>query len=207
MISVLYIDDDPFLLEIGKVYLERIGDFRVELSDSATKALIHLETTSFDVIISDYEMPEMDGLEFLKIVRSRFGGIPFILFTGKGREEVVIQALNYGADYYLQKGGSPKPQFVELAHKIRLADQRHKANLALEESERRYRDVVETQTEFISRFTSDGTTIFANEAYCRYFNKKREDVIGHRFMPDIYPEDRDALKSHFASLTIDHPSC
>lgn len=205
MISVLYIDDDPFLLEIGKVYLERIGDFKVELSDSAAKALIHLETTSFDVIISDYEMPEMDGLEFLKTVRSRFGGIPFILFTGKGREEVVIQALNYGADYYLQKGGSPKPQFVELAHKILLADQRHKANLALEESERRYRDVVETQTEFISRFTSDGITIFVNEAYCRYFNKKREEVIGHRFIPDIYPEDRDALKSHFASLTIDHP--
>jgi DNA-binding NarL/FixJ family response regulator len=49
--------------------------------------------------------------------------VPFIIFTGKGREEVVIEALNSGADFYIQKGGDPKAQFAELAHKIRQAVQ------------------------------------------------------------------------------------
>ena len=47
--------------------------------------------------------------------------IPFILFTGRGREEVVIEAINNGVDFYLQKGGDPKAQFAELGHKIKKA--------------------------------------------------------------------------------------
>ena len=66
-------------------------------------------------------MPVMDGIEFLKKVRMDFKDIPFILFTGRGREEVVIEAINCGADFYLQKGGAPRAQFSELSHKIRQA--------------------------------------------------------------------------------------
>ena len=66
-------------------------------------------------------MPEMDGIEFLKIVRGRGDKTPFIIFTGKWREEVVIEALNSGADFYLQKGGEPKSQFAELSNKIQHA--------------------------------------------------------------------------------------
>jgi len=59
-------------------------------------------------------MPETNGIDFLKLIRSRDDPIPFILFTGRGREEVVIEALNSGADFYLQKGGDPSSQFKEL---------------------------------------------------------------------------------------------
>jgi DNA-binding NarL/FixJ family response regulator len=55
---------------------------------------------------------------FYKQARARFGDLPSILFTGKGREAVVIEALNNGADVYLQKGGDIKAQFAELTHKI-----------------------------------------------------------------------------------------
>ena len=160
MISVLYVDDDLTLLELGKLFLERTGEFQVELRDSAVEAVELLKNTSFDIILSDYEMPVMNGLEFLKEVRSTLGEIPFILFTGRGREEVVIQALNDGADYYLQKGGDPKPQFVELTHKMKLAVQRRNIGIELKESEQRYREVVETQSEFICRFTPGGITVF-----------------------------------------------
>ena len=61
----------------------------------------------YEVIVSDYQMPGMNGIEFLKRLRSQLGHIPFILFTGRGREEVAIEALNCGADFYLQKGGDP----------------------------------------------------------------------------------------------------
>ncbi|MEI6840735.1 MAG: PAS domain S-box protein [Methanomicrobiales archaeon] len=205
VIRVLYVDDEPLLLEIAKRYLEKSGDFSVTTISSASAALDLLKTGQFDAVISDYQMPEIDGLEFLQQVRHIYGEVPFILFTGRGREEVVILALNYGADFYLQKGGAPQPQFTELAHKIRQAVQRRRADIALLESERRYRDIVETQTEFISRFKPDGTHVFVNEAYCRHFGKQREDVIGHRFIPSIPPEDREIVRRHFASLTRDHP--
>jgi PAS domain S-box-containing protein len=80
-----------------------------------------------------------------------------------------------------------------------------KSQHALQESEARYRNVVEDQTEFICRFLPDGTHVFVNDAYCRYFGKSREEIIGHIFIPDIPGEDRENVKLHFASLTPSHP--
>jgi len=108
MIRVLMVDDDPAVLEITKVFLERSGDIEVDAVVSALEATERLQDGGYDVIVSDYVMPEMDGISFLKQVRCRGSEIPFILFTGKGREEVVIEALNNGADYYLQKDANPK---------------------------------------------------------------------------------------------------
>jgi len=72
----------------------------VDTAGSVHEALSVLEGKRYDGIISDYQMPDVDGLDFLLYVRENFGEIPFILFTGRGREEVVISALNRGADYY-----------------------------------------------------------------------------------------------------------
>jgi len=135
MISILYVDDETTLLEVARIYLERTGEFSVATCPSAKEAIALLETSLFDAIVSDFQMPGMDGLKFLKYLRSSGNAVPFILFTGKGREEVVIEALNSGADFYLQKGGEPKSQFAELVNKIRQAVQRRQAEQALEASE------------------------------------------------------------------------
>ncbi|MEI6294006.1 MAG: response regulator, partial [Methanomicrobiales archaeon] len=121
VLRVLYVDDEQDLLDISKLFLEESGNFSVTTIDSAPAAISLLSREKFDAIISDYQMPEMDGIQFLIEVRAKFGKIPFILFTGKGREEIVIQAINNGADFYLQKGGDPTAQFVELAHKVKKA--------------------------------------------------------------------------------------
>ncbi|MGA7628615.1 MAG: PAS domain S-box protein, partial [Methanoregula sp.] len=131
MFTILYVDDEATLLEIGKLFLESGGQFSVDTITSASAALAVMDTKSYDAIIADYQMPEMDGIEFLKKVRTSGNTIPFILFTGRGREEIVIQALNEGADFYLQKGGEPKSQFVELSHKIITAIERKRALAAL----------------------------------------------------------------------------
>lgn len=121
-IKALYVDDESGLLEIGKFYLELEGGIKVTTINSAIKALEVLEQEPFDIVISDYHMPGMDGIELLKKINEKFGDkIPFIIFTGRGREAVVIEALNNGATFYLQKGGEPKPQFRELADKIKRA--------------------------------------------------------------------------------------
>ena len=89
-------------------------------------------------------MPEMDGIELLALVRKQYGHLPFVLFTGKGREQVVIRAINEGADFYVQKGGDPGAQFAELAHKTRVAIERRATERELEERERRFRALIET---------------------------------------------------------------
>ena len=246
MNHILYVDDELALLDVGKRFLEQSGKFNVDIITSAQEALTLLNSANYDAIIADYQMPDMDGIEFLKKVRSSGNIIPFILFTGRGREEVVIQALNEGADFYLQKGGEPKSQFAELSNKIRYAitrrhaeralkqekeellkknaelnasyeqisaieeelrsnfDELARQGQALKESEERYRNIIEDQTEFISRFSPDGTHVFVNEAYCRYFDKRREEIVGHRFRPKIPVEDRDLVKRFFTSLTPEH---
>lgn len=162
MIRVLYVDDEPQLLDICKLFLERSGDFRVDTITSASDALIQLNLKTYDAIISDYQMPGMNGIEFLKEVRVSGNSIPFILFTGRGREEVVIQALNEGADFYLQKGGDPRSQFAELIHKIGSAVKQKKAEQSLQESEEQYRSVIEYVPAGMHfyRLEADGRLIF-----------------------------------------------
>ncbi|HSQ92937.1 MAG TPA: PAS domain S-box protein [Methanoregula sp.] len=143
-IRVLYVDDEPGLLEIGRLFLEQDGNFTVDTIESAPAALALLRSTPFDAIIADYHMPVMDGIEFLKAVRASGNNIPFILFTGRGREEVVIQALNEGADFYLQKGGDPIPQFMELSHKVRQAVQKRRAEGLLLESQEQLRTIFDS---------------------------------------------------------------
>ena len=127
MISVLLVDDEPALLDITQIFLEKDGKMSVTLAESAKDALAMLGAGTFDIIISDYEMPQMNGIEFLKAVKAQGLEIPFIIFTGRGREHVAIEALNLGASFYLQKGGDPKSQFAELRNMVMQAVRRKKA--------------------------------------------------------------------------------
>ncbi|MEI8013158.1 MAG: FAD-binding protein, partial [Candidatus Omnitrophota bacterium] len=108
-----------------------------------------LDKEKIDAIVSDYQMPGMDGIQFLVEVRKRSMQIPFILFTGRGREEIVIQAINSGADFYLQKGGDPVAQFAELSHKIRQAALRNRTEDLFRKSEEKYRHLIEHADEVI----------------------------------------------------------
>jgi PAS domain S-box-containing protein len=122
IVKVLYVDDEEALLEIGKIFLERTMELQLDTADSAEKGINMLLYGKYDIIISDYQMPDMDGIQFLKYVNANFQEkIPFIIFTGRGREEVAIEALNNGASFYIQKGGDLKSQFAELANAIKYA--------------------------------------------------------------------------------------
>ncbi len=147
-IRVLYVDDDPYSIEISKQILMDI-DARFEISDACCVdvAFKKLETGQYDVVVSDYELPLKNGLEFLKELRKNKNEIPYILFTGKGREEVAVKALNLGADSYISKIGSTKTVFFELADAINKAIQRKKSKELLAGSETKYR----TSREITSR--------------------------------------------------------
>ncbi len=131
-VRVLVVDDESALAELAQIFLAR-ENFSTDAAGSADDAIVKISRYPFDAVVSDYQMPGKNGIEFLREVRASFPSLPFILFTGRGREEVVIQALNEGADFYLQKGGDPKSQFAELSHMILRAVERRNAAAAIEE--------------------------------------------------------------------------
>ena len=198
MIRVLMVDDDPAVLEIAKIFLERSQDIRVDAIESAREAMERLTGDHYDVIVSDYVMPEMDGISFLKWVRSQDSDVPFILFTGKGREEVVIEALNNGADYYLQKDANPKVLYAELTHQIRQAAERQKTKRAVLESEEKYRALFENMNEgfVLYEFVRDGENeprdyviMDANPKIELIAGLKPEEAIGKR-ATEVFRSDR-----------------
>ena len=179
MISVLYVDDEEGLLEITKLFLEKDRTFAVSTAISAEEALASSELRSYDAIISDYLMPGMDGIAFLKAVRERYGDIPFILFTGRGREEVVIDAINNGADFYIQKGGDPRSQFAELAHKIRQSVRRKKAELERIRSEEKFSKLFVANPSLAAiTDMATGRLLDVNDAFTRVTGYSRDEVIG-----------------------------
>ena len=148
----------------------------------------------------------MDGIAFLKALREQGSNLPFIIFTGKGREEIVIEAFNHGADFYVQKGGKPESQFSELVHKIRQVVSHRRSEEALTTSEKRYRDVVETQQEFIFRYGPDGRLLFVNDAYCNYFGVTRDKVLGTLHRPSVPKEEVRQIHQTVATLSPENPT-
>ena len=200
--SILYVDDEPDLLVLGKTFLEAIGDFTIDTRESAPEGLDALRAHPYDVVISDYQMPDMDGLAFLKAVRSEFGDKPFILFTGRGREDVVIEAINSGVDFYLQKGGAVKAQFAELAHKIRMAVEREQAVSERIESEKRLSAIFHASPihQMITEYDTD-RIIDINDRFFKDLRHSRSEIIGRtmqeiNLMPD--PDQMVRLKQELA---------
>jgi PAS domain S-box-containing protein len=185
LLSILYVDDDSTLLNVSKLYLERQPDMCVTTVASVRDALMILKTFSFDVILSDYQMPDIDGIGFLKILQESRCTIPFILFTGKGREEVVIEAINHGATYYIQKGGSPKAQFAELEHKIREASRRRRAEAALRETELHYRTLFEHSGTAIMTLEDDMMISSVNNEFSRLTGYPKNEVEGVLHLTDV----------------------
>ena len=157
---------------LAGVSLEQRGLFSVDTVPSAPEALLAIAGREYDAIISDYQMPGMDGIEFLKNVRASGNTVPFIIFTGRGREEVVIQALNEGADFYLQKGGEPVSQFAELAHKIQKAVLQRRAETSIRDHERREADII--------NFLPDATFAIDTSGVVIAWNRAMEKMTGIR---------------------------
>jgi len=178
-VRVLLVDDETELLKATKIYLEKAKkNYQIVIQNSANDALKLLGKEPFDVIVSDFQMPNMDGLEFLEKVRELDKDISFIIFTGKGREEVVIKALNLGADYYLQKGGDVQSQFSELINLINKSVDKKKADIALRKSEEKFSKAFKFSLNamVINRFKGSAF-LDINENFTKLLHYTLEDVL------------------------------
>ncbi len=172
--KVLMVDDEENFLEQAKLFLNKENkSIQVETVTSPEKAFKVLENSEYDAIIADYQMPDLDGLELLEKVKEDLNyDTPFIMLTGKGREEVAIEALNLGADRYLQKGGDPKSQYSVLAKAINQGVKHYRAEEDLVESEERYRRLFES--------AQDGMLILdAETGEIKDANPYIQDLLGY----------------------------
>jgi len=180
-IAVLHVDDDVAFARTAAELLEHeSGRLDVAVADDAEAALERLATDEFDCVVSDYDMPGRDGIEFLEAVRAAHPDLPFVLFTGKGSEEVASEAISAGVTDYLQKEGGVD-QYTILANRIENAVERRRARVQQRRAERRFRAIFDDRRKLLSVIGPDGRIRMVNDRTMSYVDADRADVIGRPF--------------------------
>jgi len=183
-IRVLHLEDDPDFAALTADALEREdGRFAVINEQTVADARDRFESESFGCILSDYELPDGDGLEFLEAVRADDETIPFVLFTGQGSEDVASDAFAAGATDYLKKGRGTE-QFTVLAKRIENAVESARAKV---QRERRL-DAIETASEGISILDGNEEFVYVNRAYADLYGYDPDEIVG-RSWELLYPDD------------------
>ena len=185
-IRVLHVDDDQAFLKVAKQCLEMQGEIDVDTVSSVNEASEKLKKTDYDVIVCDYQMPGKDGLEFLKELRANGNNIPFIVFTGKGREEIAIRALNLGADQYIDKHGDPETVYCEMAHSIRATLRSKRAEDAKRRTDERYRILLESISDSVYVLDREWRHVIVNEAGSRFTHIPVDKLLGNK-LTDLFP--------------------
>ncbi|SEL69958.1 response regulator [Haloferax larsenii] len=197
-VRVLHVDDEPSLTDLVSVYLEREAgdvDLSVTTSASGADALDRLREEQVDCVVSDYDMPDIDGLEFLRAVRSEHPDLPFILFTGKGSEEVARDAFRVGATDYMQKD-TGTDQYTVLANRVLNAVSQYRAKEASE----RYGAAIEALDSGVYSLDDSGHFTEVDSVFCELTGYERDDIL-EQHVTDLAMEDGGDLSDAFETVT------
>ena len=188
-LSVLVVDDSEFFAEMTAETLADDHGFRTHAASDPEAALAYFSETEVDCVVSDYEMPEMDGLELLESVRAQEPDVPFILLTGRGDEEVASAAIAAGVtDYLLKLEVVEDKQYGRLANRIRNV-------VAKRRTQAKHELLVDNSPDLIAQVAADGTILAANPAMAEFTDVEREHLVGRELaavLGDV-GEDRTAV--------------
>ncbi|WP_313692079.1 hybrid sensor histidine kinase/response regulator [Halorarum halobium] len=194
-VRVLHVDDDPDLAGLVATWLEREDEaISVTTETTPARALETLDDRPVDCVVSDYDMPGMDGLALLDAVRREHGDLPFILFTGKGSEEVAIEAISRDVTDYLQKEGGTD-QYAVLANRIRNVVAGDRSRRALERADRRFEAVFNDPNILVGLLDTDGTVLDVNGTAMEYVDDDLDAVVGERFWETPWWTDDDEVRA------------
>jgi PAS domain S-box-containing protein len=194
-IRLLHVDDDPAFAEMVSQFLEReCSTCRVTTTTDVPAGLEQLRSEAFDCVVSDYEMPGETGLDLLRAVRDSHPDLPFVLFTGRGSEEIAAEAISAGVSDYLQKGGGTE-QYTVLANRIENLVSQYRAQRDL----RQRVDAIETAREGIG-LLDDGRVVYANRAFEETFGYEVGELAGVPITGLVADDDAERMR---AGLTGD----
>ena len=197
---ILHADDDPGVAELTAEVLERENDrFTVESVTSADAGLARLSDTSYDCILSDYDMPGQNGIEFLEAVRKRHPDLPFILYTAKGDEKVASDAISAGVTDYLQKT-SGTSQYTVLANRIRNAVERRQIKSELADREKRLNLFFEQSPLGVIEWDQQFNFARLNAAAEETLGYTKEELIGRSWETIVPEAERDGVNEDVSAL-------
>ena len=182
-------DDDVCFLEVSKQILSLENNFEIYNATSVDEALQIIVEQEFDVIVSDYEMPQKTGLDFLKELKQQQKDIPFILLTGKGREEIAVKALNLGADSYINKNGSPETVYCELSNTINRVVNHKKAERDFLEQKVRAEQYLNVVRNIILALDVQGKIILLNKKGYEILGYEEGELCGRSWVDTCLPQE------------------
>jgi PAS domain S-box-containing protein len=189
-ITVLHVEDDPDFAELAGTFLEREDDrIAVETATRPEAGLEFLAANEVDCIVSDYDMPGTDGIEFLEAVRAEHPDLPFILYTGKGSEEVASDAISAGVTDYLQKE-TASSQYTVLANRVLNAVDQYRSKRALEASRRRLSLFFEESPLGVIEWNDEFEVVRANEAATDILGYAESELSGRSWEDIVAEGDR-----------------
>ena len=187
-IRVLHVDDEPSFLDLVATYLKRIDErFHVRSETDVEIALDVLEAEPIDCVVSDYEMPGTDGLAFLDLVRERDPEMPFVLFTGRGSEEIASEAISAGVTDYIQKQPGTD-QYTVLANRVRNAVDQHRSRDALAASQERLSRFIEQSPLGTIEYDETFRIVRMNSTAEAILGYSESEIIGGTWLPFV-PEE------------------
>ena len=189
-IHVLHVDDDPDIGELVSVYLEREDDrLSVRTATSPEEATDLLAAGGVDCVVSDYDMPGSNGIEFLETVREDHPDLPFLLYTGKGSEEIASDAISAGVTDYLQKEAGTS-QYAVLANRITNAVEQYRSTRALEASQERLSLFFEQSPLGVVEWTEEFEFARLNDAAEEILGYEESDLLGGTWPPFVPETER-----------------
>ena len=202
--TVLMIEDDPMYAHVIQRYLEdpSARGLVVKRADRLAAGLDVLSSNHVDLVLLDLSLPDSEGYDTFHNLRQAAPAVPVIVLTGFEDDEMAERAVRHGAQDFLAKSDMSPSLLVR---SIRYALERWKAASRLEESERRYRAVVEDQTEIVCRYLPNGELTFVNEAFCRFFGGEAGELLGRKFFTVAVEKDRVEFATQLSSLDRHRP--
>ncbi|MBB6645412.1 ATP-binding response regulator [Halobellus ruber] len=192
---LLHVDDDRAFLDVTEAFLTReLPSVDVTTVERPAAAIERLRDESLDCVVSDYEMPDLDGLELLSRVRERYPELPFLLYTGKGSESIASRAINAGVTGYLQKGGPE--QHERLANRVQHAIREYHAGLDRE----RYSAVLQALGYPTYVVDAEGRFAYVDEAFAELTGYDREELVGVE--PALIKTDESVEKANDALRSV-----
>lgn len=201
--EIMVVDDMPDNLNVLMGILKN-SFYRVRVAGTGRLALKSVREKAPDLILMDIQLPDLDGFSVCRQLKSdlKFSRIPVIFLSTSENLEDKIRAFAVGGMDYITKPFQAEEVLARVGMQLKM----RKLQDELHESEKRYRKVVEDQTEVISRFRADGTFLYVNKVYCRFFGKSREELIGKKWQPVAVTEDLPLIESELKKLSPSNPA-
>lgn len=190
--KILHVDDDEHFLEMFRFMFRK--NFQVISAENGNIAVELLLRESFDLAILDFEMPGMNGLELLNMIKGEKPGLPVIFYTGQGNERVAREAFIQGAFDYFTKDIHGLAHREKLLNSFNRAIEARKTEIERKKSEKKFRNLFENANDAIY-LLRNGRFTDCNRKAMELFGADREKIIGScpcKFSPPFQPDGRDS---------------